>query len=72
MALSQDHPTMIPARIWPRLPYAGHIGESIVNRKRKLKHCFKEPVCLKFSMKLRNFHHFAHTKIQTLCILNLI
>ena len=49
VALSQVHPTMILARlIWLRLPYAGYIGESIVNRLvRRLKRCFKEPVCFK-------------------------
>ena len=64
VALSQVHPTMIIARlIWLGLPYAGYIGESIVNRLvPKLKRCFKEPVCFKNFYQAKKLSSFCMNK----------
>ena len=64
VTLSQVHPTMILARlIWLRLPYAGFNGESIVNRLvRKLKRCFKEPVCFKIFYQTKKLSSFCVNK----------
>ena len=49
--------------IWFRLPYAGHIGESIVNRLvGKLKRCFKEPVCFKTFYQTKKLSSFCSNK----------
>ena len=64
VALSQVHPTMILARlIWLRLPYAGYIGESMLNRLvRKLKRCCKEPVCFKIFYQTKKLSSFCKNK----------
>ena len=49
--------------IWLRLPYAGHIGQSIVNRLvRKLKRCLKELVCFKIFHQTKILSSFCSNK----------
>ena len=49
--------------IWLQLPYAGHIGQSIVNRLvRKLKRCLKEPVCFKIFHQTKKLSSFCSNK----------
>ena len=49
--------------IWLRLPYAGHIGQSIVNTLvRKLKRCLKKPVCFKIFHQTKKFSSFCSNK----------
>ena len=49
--------------IWLRLPYAGHIAQSIVNRLvRKLKRCLKEPVCCKIFHQTNKLSSFCSNK----------
>ena len=56
--------------IWLRLPYAGHIGESIVNRLvRKLTRCFREPVRFKILYRTKKLSSFCSKKDPTsLCL----
>ena len=58
---------MILARlIWLRLPYAGYIGESIKNRPvRKLKRCFKEPVCFKIFYQTKKQFIILHEQLDS-------
>ena len=56
--------------IWLRLPYAGHIGESIVNRLvRKLTRCFREPARFKILYRTKKLSSFCSNKDPTpLCL----
>ena len=52
--------------IWLRLPYAGHIGESIVNRLvRKLKRFFRELLRLKILDQTKKLSSFCSNKDPT-------